>query len=97
MLQALIVVTQIGWRSNKDFAANKVCSDSSAEHLSELAYQVGHDTVEIDSFADTDPGCQAKITELDLIPPSSEWKDVFYQVNDDFDPGICTKAKSGIL
>ena len=64
--------------SNKDSAVNKVCSDSSAEHLSEVTHQVGRDTVEIDSFADTDPVRQAKITELNLIPPPSEWKDVFY-------------------
>ena len=35
--------------------------------------------------------------ELDLIPPQSEWKDVFYQADDDFTPGICIEAKSGAL
>ena len=53
-------------------------------------------TVEIAPFLDTGPVCQAKIMELDLIPPPSEWKDVFYRADDDFTPGVCIEAKSGV-
>ena len=35
--------------------------------------------------------------EFDLIPPPSEWKDVFYHADDDFTPAICIEAKSGAL
>ena len=86
--------------SSKDSAAIKVCSDSSTEQPSEVAQQSedsGHNTVEIDPFLVADPVRQAKITELELIPPPSEWKDVFYQADDDFTPGICIEAKSGEL
>ena len=86
--------------SNKDSVANKVFNDSSAEQSSQVVHQskdANHDIVEIDPFIDTDPVRQAKIMDLDLIPPPSEWKDVFYQADDDFTPGICIEAKSGAL
>ena len=75
--------------------SGRTCSNKdSVVHQSKDA---DHDIVKIAPFIDTDPVRQAKIMELDLIPPQSEWKDVFYQADDDFTPGICIEAKSGAL